>query len=328
MSATAVEGLVIGGERVAAAEGASFDVTNPATGMRLATVADAGAEDVDRAVAAAAGAFEVWGALSPVTRGRHMHRFADAGRGTTPTSWRCSSAATSACRSATPAAQLGMIVDVMRYYAGAVDKFFGHTIPVERDGRRADVPRADRRRRADHALELPAQHRQLEDRAGARGREHGRPQAGIADAALGAALRRARRRGRAPGGCAERRPRPRRDGRRTRSSSIRSSARSASPGRPRSASRSPGGPPRRSSGSRSSSAASRPASSSPTPISRRWAGMAPYAVFENCGQDCCARSRLHRRGVGEGRGGRALRRDDAATCASACRRTPTPRSGR
>ena len=30
--------------------------------------------------------------------------------------------------------QLSMIVDVIRYYAGAVDKFFGHTIPVERDG--------------------------------------------------------------------------------------------------------------------------------------------------------------------------------------------------
>ena len=30
--------------------------------------------------------------------------------------------------------QLGMIVDVIRYYAGAVDKFFGNTVPVERDG--------------------------------------------------------------------------------------------------------------------------------------------------------------------------------------------------
>jgi betaine-aldehyde dehydrogenase len=30
--------------------------------------------------------------------------------------------------------QLSMIVDVIRYYAGAVDKFFGHTIPVERAG--------------------------------------------------------------------------------------------------------------------------------------------------------------------------------------------------
>jgi len=34
MSAAMVEGLVIGGERVAAAEGASFDVQNPATGNR------------------------------------------------------------------------------------------------------------------------------------------------------------------------------------------------------------------------------------------------------------------------------------------------------
>ena len=38
MSAT-VEGLVIGGDRVAAAEGETFDVTNPATGGRLASVA-------------------------------------------------------------------------------------------------------------------------------------------------------------------------------------------------------------------------------------------------------------------------------------------------
>jgi NAD-dependent aldehyde dehydrogenases len=30
--------------------------------------------------------------------------------------------------------QLSMIIDVIRYYAGAVDKFFGHTVPVERDG--------------------------------------------------------------------------------------------------------------------------------------------------------------------------------------------------
>ena len=27
-----------------------------------------------------------------------------------------------------------MVVDVFRYYAGAVDKFFGHTIPVEATG--------------------------------------------------------------------------------------------------------------------------------------------------------------------------------------------------
>jgi betaine-aldehyde dehydrogenase len=30
--------------------------------------------------------------------------------------------------------QLSMIIDVIRYYAGAVDKVFGHTVPVEREG--------------------------------------------------------------------------------------------------------------------------------------------------------------------------------------------------
>ena len=65
-----------------------------------------------------------------------------------------------------------------------------------RGRRRHDVPRAARRRRADHAVELPAQHRVVEDRAGARLRQHDRDQAGRADAALdrcGSASSRSRR---------------------------------------------------------------------------------------------------------------------------------------
>ena len=59
--------------------------------------------------------------------------------------------------------------------------------------RRAGVhrARAARRRRADHAVELPAHDRRLEARAGARRRQHRRAQAGRADAADRAALRRA-----------------------------------------------------------------------------------------------------------------------------------------
>jgi len=77
MSATLTEELVIGGERLPAAEGRTFEVLNPASAGPLATVAEAGVEDVNRAVAAAAAAYETWGALSPVTRGRTMHRFAN-----------------------------------------------------------------------------------------------------------------------------------------------------------------------------------------------------------------------------------------------------------
>ncbi len=130
---TTVEGLVIGGDRVAAAEGRTFDVVNPATATALASVASAGAEDVDRAVAAATAAYERWGTLSPVTRGRHLHRFAALVED------HAEELALLECRNVgmpigDARGQLGMIVDVMRYYAGAVDKFFGHTIPVEREG--------------------------------------------------------------------------------------------------------------------------------------------------------------------------------------------------
>jgi acyl-CoA reductase-like NAD-dependent aldehyde dehydrogenase len=128
-----VEGLVIGGDRVAAAEGETFSVCNPATAAHLAEVASAGPQDVDLAVAAATAAFEVWGALSPVTRGRRMHRFAAL------VEEHAEELALLECRNVgmpigDARGQLGMIVDVLRYYAGAVDKFFGHTIPVERDG--------------------------------------------------------------------------------------------------------------------------------------------------------------------------------------------------
>ena len=133
MSTTVTEGLLIAGERSPAAEGRTFDVVNPATAERIATVAEGGADDADRAVAAAAAAYETWGALSPVTRGRTMHRFANLVED------HAEELAQLECRNvgmpiSDARGQLAMIVDVIRYYAGAVDKFFGNTIPVERDG--------------------------------------------------------------------------------------------------------------------------------------------------------------------------------------------------
>jgi len=84
-------------------------------------------------VSAAAGAYEPWGSLSPVTRGRVMHRFAglveDHAEELAQIESRNVGMPISDARG-----QLSMIVDVIRYYAGAVDKFFGNTIPVERDG--------------------------------------------------------------------------------------------------------------------------------------------------------------------------------------------------
>jgi len=72
-------GAVIGGRSVAAAGGATFDTLNPATGEVLAGVACCEAPDVDRAVAAARGAFDAgpWPRLAPAERKRILLRFAN-----------------------------------------------------------------------------------------------------------------------------------------------------------------------------------------------------------------------------------------------------------
>ena len=60
------EGNFIGGETVTAA--ATDVVVNPATGEEIARVADSGADEVDAAVRAAAGAFPEWSARTPRAR--------------------------------------------------------------------------------------------------------------------------------------------------------------------------------------------------------------------------------------------------------------------
>ena len=70
--------LLIGGEWVDAADGRTFDTIDPATGDVIASVAQAGAEDVDRAVRAARAALEgEWSKLPAAGRERLMHWLAD-----------------------------------------------------------------------------------------------------------------------------------------------------------------------------------------------------------------------------------------------------------
>jgi succinate-semialdehyde dehydrogenase/glutarate-semialdehyde dehydrogenase len=59
---------LVGGEWIAAADGATFDVHDPATGERLAPVARCGAAEADRAVAEAERAFPEWSARSAKER--------------------------------------------------------------------------------------------------------------------------------------------------------------------------------------------------------------------------------------------------------------------
>ncbi len=70
-------GLFINGEFVDAHDGTTFKTVNPATEEVLADVSEAGAADVDRAVAAARAAYvNVWGPMSGRDRAKYLFRIA------------------------------------------------------------------------------------------------------------------------------------------------------------------------------------------------------------------------------------------------------------
>jgi 4-(gamma-glutamylamino)butanal dehydrogenase len=72
--------LFIDGRWEESRDGDRLEVISPIDGRRLTTIADAGAADVDRAVAAARAAFEggAWSRAAPAFRKRVLHRIADA----------------------------------------------------------------------------------------------------------------------------------------------------------------------------------------------------------------------------------------------------------
>src|SRR5205085_11500323 len=69
--------LVIGGELVDAAGGATLPTIDPASNRPIADVAAAQAEDVDRAVRAARAAFPAWRDMKPDDRARILLRVAE-----------------------------------------------------------------------------------------------------------------------------------------------------------------------------------------------------------------------------------------------------------
>jgi aldehyde dehydrogenase (NAD+) len=72
------KGLLIDGEFLGPASGETFATVNPATGAVIASVARAGTEDVERAVAAARAAFEgPWGRTVPLERQKLLERLAE-----------------------------------------------------------------------------------------------------------------------------------------------------------------------------------------------------------------------------------------------------------
>src|SRR3954469_6893993 len=69
---------VINGELLDSVSGETYDIVDPTTGEVYAQAPRSGAEDVDRAYAAAAAAFETWGESTPQDRSNALLKIADA----------------------------------------------------------------------------------------------------------------------------------------------------------------------------------------------------------------------------------------------------------
>ena len=126
-------GLHIAGSARRAVSGAHFVSVNPATGEPWAEFADAGAPDVEQAVAAAAEAFRSpsWGGLSPTRRGRLLMRFGDL------IAEHAEELAATETRQngkllREMLGQMRVIPDWLYYFGGLADKVEGRVIPLDR----------------------------------------------------------------------------------------------------------------------------------------------------------------------------------------------------
>jgi betaine-aldehyde dehydrogenase len=104
-------------------------VINPATEETIATLEEAGVEETDAAVARARAAFPAWRDVSPRDRGRLLRRLATLVEEHSEELARIESQNVGK-PIAGARGEVGMVADVFHFYAGAVDKKYGETIPV------------------------------------------------------------------------------------------------------------------------------------------------------------------------------------------------------
>jgi acyl-CoA reductase-like NAD-dependent aldehyde dehydrogenase len=107
----------------------SITVVNPATEQPIAELDEAGVDEADAAVAQARAAFPAWRAVSPSDRSRLLRRLAtlveEHGEELAGIESRNVGKPIAGAR-----AEVGMVAEVLHFYAGAVDKHHGESIPV------------------------------------------------------------------------------------------------------------------------------------------------------------------------------------------------------
>jgi len=130
--------MLIGGKWVSAASGKTLTTYDPATEAPLAEVPAGDKEDVDRAVDAARRAFEqgAWPRMTPSERGRALWKLADLIEQHTEEFAQLETLDNGKPLSVARVADIPLVVDHFRYYAGWATKVEGETIPVSTPGQR------------------------------------------------------------------------------------------------------------------------------------------------------------------------------------------------
>jgi aldehyde dehydrogenase (NAD+) len=125
--------MLIGGEWVDAMSGRTRDTVDPYRGEAWASVPDAGANDVDRVVAAARKAFDegAWPRLSGKERGRLLRRLADLVRENAEKLARIETRDNGKLLREMHG-QMLMIPDLFEFFAGAADKIEGSVLPTDK----------------------------------------------------------------------------------------------------------------------------------------------------------------------------------------------------
>ena len=110
---------IIAGNKVDAASGETYDIVNPSTGEVYAQAAASGPADVDRAMKAAADAFEAWGDTTPAERQIALLKMADALESRSAEFVKAESRNTGKPIGLTETEELAPCVDQLRFFAGA-----------------------------------------------------------------------------------------------------------------------------------------------------------------------------------------------------------------
>ena len=122
--------MLIGGEWVEAADGRVIDVESPGNRSVIGSAPRGSAEDVDRAVRSAHGAFRAWRKMAPRERGKLLSRIAEDLQADVEEMARLVASETGNAIRTQSRPEANSCADVFRYFGGLASEMKGETIPL------------------------------------------------------------------------------------------------------------------------------------------------------------------------------------------------------